>query len=254
MALAASIQITDQDVRTTSTVLGGEYMGQLAMTADGRMWAYGMNGSTSLALAPGKLTQGAVSVANHTNRTGVTAVAGQLSVTYAMGATAVTADQYRGGYLNVNAGTGVGQNLLVRGNTKANSNGSPIIYLKDAIITATLASDSKFSLYPHPYSAALISDHNNATTVIPVGVPTVSIAASAAAFPGGTAGWFQTGGPASVLANGTPGLGVNVIPGATTDGSVDVATGAITQNPVGYMLIAAASTEYRQCFLTINQA
>jgi hypothetical protein len=252
--MLAGIQIiTDQDTRSTSTVLGGEYMGQIAQTNDGRTFRYGQNGSTSTALSPGKLAQGATAVAGHLNKTGATYAAGTSVVTLTVSSTAVTADEYRGGYFNVNAGTGAGQQLLIRGNTKATSTGSPTVYLKDAIITATLASDSKFSLYPHPYSAAIISDHTAPTTVIPLGVPVVSIAASAAAFPGGNSGWFQTAGPAAVLANGTIALGVSVIPGATTDGSVDTATGAITQSFVGYTLVASVSTEYRPVFLTINQ-
>lgn len=254
--LAGILQISDQDTRTTSTSLGGEYIGQTARTADGRTFMYGQNGSTSTALSPGKLAQfdSTAIKSNHVNRTGVTATAGQLSVTFAVGATAVTADQYRGGYLNVNAGTGAGQQLLIRGNTKAASSGSPTIYLKDAVITATSVSDSKFSLVPHQYSAALIADHTAPTAVVPLGVPVVSIAASAAAFPGGTNGWFQVGGPAAVLANGTPAAGGAVIPSATTDGAVDVDGASSVQPKVGYMVQTAVSTEYRTVYLTVNPA
>jgi hypothetical protein len=253
--IAGALVISDQDTRSTSTSLGGEYIGQIAKTADGRTWRYGQNGSTSTALSPGKLAQfdfsGAVK-ANHLNRTGTTQVAGDLSVTFAVGATAVAADQYRGGYLVVNAGTGAGQNLLIRGNTKAGSSGSPVVYLKDAIITATSVTDSKFSLVPNIYSAALIAASGSPTAVVPLGVPTVSIAASAAAFPGGTNGWFQVGGPAAVLANGTPASGGSVIPSATTDGAVDVDGASSVQPKVGYMINTGVSGEYRQVFLTVN--
>lgn len=245
MALSAQIQITDQDINSVSSTQGGEYLGQIARTVDGRTWVYALNGSASVALSPGKLTQGAVSTANHVNRSFTTYTAGTTQVSVTVGATAVTANQYAGGYLVVNAGTGAGQALLIDGNTACNSSGTTTVNLADGILVATATSDSKVSLMPNPYSALLISDHTAATSVIPTGVPTVSVAAS-------SYGWFQTGGPAAVLANGTPGAGVAVIPGATTDGSVDIATGAITQPFVGYMLIAAVSTEYRECFLTIN--
>lgn len=252
MALAGRQQISDQDVRTTATSLGGEYLGQYAQTADGRTFQYGANTSTSLALSPGKLAQGAISTANHVNRTGTTQAAGDSSVTFAVGATLVSADQYRGGYLVVNAGTGAGQALLIRGNTKAASSGSPTIYLKDFIITATSVTDSKFSLHPHPYSACLIYDHTQTATP-PVGVPNISIPAATTALPN-SCGWLQVGGACSVLANGTPAAVSGIIASATTDGAFDV-EGTSTVTPrLGYMLITAVSTEYRPAWLTINPA
>jgi len=242
MSLAANMQLTDQDVRSTSSVKGAAAFGQVASTSDGRKFAYGKAGASNL--AAGKLHQGAVSTANHVNRTGTTQAAGDQSATFAVGATAVTADQYAGGYLVVNAGTGAGQSLLIRGNTAASSSGSPTVYLSDTFMSATSSSDSKFSLMPHAYSACIISDHTAATSVIPVGVPSVAVTAAYFA-------WFQVAGPASVLANGTPGVGVGVIPGATTDGSVDVEATTSVQPRVGYGLITAVSTEYRSVFLTV---
>lgn len=244
MALAANMQITDQDTRTISSTQGGAQLGQHMTTPDGRTFRYGLAGAVNL--AAGKLMQGALSVANHQNRTGVTTVAGQGTVTFAVGATAVTANQYAQGYLVVNAGTGAGQALLISGNTSAASSGSPSVNLADEIITATLASDSKFSLMPHPYSAILISSQASATAIYAVGVPQIAVTAANYA-------WFQTGGPASVLANGTIAVAAGLIPGATTDGSVDAEGTSSVQPRVGYMLIASVSTEYREVYLTINQ-
>lgn len=245
MPLQSAIQVTDQDIRSVSATVGGETLGQRAVTGDGRAYRYGLNGNASTALAPGKLMQGAVSVANHTNRTGVTTVAGQAQVTFAVGNTSVTADQYADGYLVVNAGTGAGQALLISGNTAVSGNGSPTVSLADAIITATAVSDSKFSLVPHPYSAAIIASQAASTSVLPVGVPQISV-------PGANYAWFQTEGPASVLANGTPALASGVIASATTDGAVDVEAAATVTPRVGYMMITAVTTEYKQVWLTIN--
>lgn len=246
MPLANQIQLTDQDIRSTSTVRGGEIFGQSATTPDGRTYAYGFNNTgSSTALAPGKLCSGAVVVTNHINQTGVTTVAGQQSLTYAVGATLVTQNQYAGGYLVVNAGTGAGQALLIAGNNAAASSGSPTISLADAIITATLVSDSKFSLIPHLYSACLLFASGSSTVLVTTGVPNISI-------PDQSYGWLQVGGTCSVLANGTPGIGVNVVPSATTSGAVDVNTGALFQQTVGVMQQTAVSTEYRPCNLTIS--
>lgn len=253
MALAGRIQITDQDVRSTSANKGAEKFGQIAATADGRTWAYGANQSTSLTLAPGKLMSGALSVSNHTNRTGTTQKVGDNVVTYTIGNTAITSRQYEDGYLVVNAGTGAGQALLIYGHNTPAGNGSVTVNLKDSIITATSVTDSKYSLVPHPYSAIVISPSASATAIFPVGVPTISIPAATSTQPF-SCGWFQVGGPASVLANGTPAVGGAVIPSATTDGAVDVDGASSVQPKVGYMLITAVSTEYRQVWLTINPA
>lgn len=244
MSLAAQAYISDQDVRTVSSKKGGELFGQTASTSDGRVYAYGLNGTGSgTALAPGKLCQGAVSVSNHVNQTGTVNAVGVRTLSYTIGATAITANQYQDGYFYVNSGTTT-QTLLVDNTNAASSGGTVTVNLKDNLAVATTAS-SKFSLQPNPWSAAIIAAHGSATSVIPTGVPNVSI-------PDTDFGWFQVGGPCAVLANGTPAVGVAVIPGATTDGSVDVATGAITQGFVGYCLITAVSTEYRMINLTIN--
>lgn len=249
MALSARIQITDQDVRTVATVKGAERFGQIASTPDGRTFAYGLNGTGSgTALAPGKLNQGALSVPNHVNRTGVTYAAGVQQFVFSVGATVLNANQYLDGYFYVNAGTGAGQALLINNHTTATSGGGSItVNTKDQLYTATAVSDSKFSLQPNPFSAAVIMAHGSSTAIFPVGVNLISI-------PDANYGWFQVGGPCSVLANGTPAVGGSVIPSASTDGAVDVDLAASVQPKVGYTLITAVSTEYRLVYLTINPA
>jgi hypothetical protein len=242
----ANYNLTDQDVRTVSGVKGGEKLGQVASTADGRTFAYGLNGSGSgTALSPGKLAQGALSAANHVNRTGVTYSAGATQMVFAVGATAVTANQYEDGYFYVNAGTGLGQSLLIANHSTAASSGTVTVNLKDALIAATSSTDSKFSLQPNAYSACIISAHASATAIFATGVPNVSI-------PDTDYGWFQVGGPCAVLANGTPAVGGALIPSATTDGAVDVDGTSSVQPKVGYCMITAVSTEYRMVNLTIN--
>lgn len=244
MGLAANMQITDQDTRTTSSVQGAEQLGQLASTPDGRLFRYGTNGTGSgTALAAGKLAQVATAIGNHTNRTGVTTVAGQASVTYAVGGTAVTSNQYAQGYLVVNAGTGAGQTLLISGNTAAVSSGSPVINLADEIITATLASDSKFSLLPHPYSACIIQASTLGAGS--AGVPLLSVADTYSA-------WFQVGGVASVLSDaGAAAIGAPITYSDDTAGAVGPYETDAVGGVIGYALILGVSAEYRQVYLTI---
>lgn len=245
MSLAAQVQITDQDIRSTASVQGAEQLGQMAGTSDGRRYRYGKNGTGSgTALVAGQLQQGATAVSNHTNNTGVTTTVGQQQVTYAVGATAVTSNEYYQGYLLVNAGTGAGQCLEIAGNTKAGSSGSPTINLKDAIITATSVSDSKFSLVPNLYSACII---NNATLGAGVaGVPNVNIADT-------YYGWFQVGGTCSVLSDaGAAAIGAPITYSDDTNGAVGPYETDAVGPVLGYALILGVSAEYRQVFLTIN--
>ncbi len=244
MALAARMQISDQDVRTTATSQGGEFLGQVAGTADGRTFMYGKNGTGGgTALIPGNLQQVATAVAGHVNRSGATYAAGTSVVTLTVTSTAVTADQYRGGYFVVNAGTGDGQALLIRGNTKATSSGAPLVYLKDSLIAATLVSDSKFSLHPHPMSACIIQAATLGAGS--AGVPAVSI-------PDASYGWFQTGGVCSVLSDAaTVAVGAPITYSDETAGAVGPYETDAVGNVLGYAMIALVSAEFRPVFLTM---
>lgn len=251
MSIAAALHITDQDVRTTSITQGGATLGQQAMTSDGKTYCYAANTSTSLALSAGKLTQGALETANHINRTGVTTVAGQSQVTFAVGATPVSSNQYAQGYLVVNKGTGAGQALLISGNTSAVSSGSPTINLSDAVITATAVADSKFSLYPNPFSACLIYAHASPNAQVPTGVAPISVAAASTANPSNYY-WSQVGGECSVLADAATWVAAfdGVIASTLTDGAVGIQASATIQPTLGYALDLLVSTEYRPVMLT----
>lgn len=253
MGLSTSVQISDQDVRTTQTSLIGLRLGQLGTSTDGKQYVLSANTSTSLTLIAGKMTQGAAPVANHINRTGVTYTAGTSVVSFAVGATLVSVDQYKQGYLVVNKGTGAGQHLLINGNTAAASSGSPTVSLKDPIITATLASDSKFSLYPNIYSACLIYAHASPNVTIPTGVPVITVPAATTALPN-TYFWNQVGGQAAVLADAATWIGSfdGVIPSTLTDGAIGIQATATVQPSIGYTLDLAVSTEYHPTFLTIG--
>src|ERR1039458_6864284 len=131
--LTGQQMVTDQDIRTTSTSRGSALLGQKVITSDGRQFTYNANTSTSVALSPGKLTQGAIGTANHLNQTGVVLAAGtQQNITYTIGATAITADQYTQGYFVVIDGTGPGQALQIASHNTPGSAGKVTLTLYDA--------------------------------------------------------------------------------------------------------------------------
>lgn len=249
MALSAAMQISDQDIRQTMTVRPSELFGQLAQTSDGRMFALGLNGTGSgTAIAPGKITQGAFAIPNHVNNTGVTLAANSQQVTYTIGATALTANQYTGGYLQVNAGTGVGQNLQIASHGTSTAGSTAVTFnLKDATYAATSVTDSKFSLQPNPYSKVILENNAASTAILNTGVAAISVPDAAYA-------WFQVGGAASVLIDGTPAVGLPVVASSAVAGAVAANTAALFQPTLGYMMVVGVDTTYKPVFLQINNA
>ena len=185
--LSGPIQIQSNDWGVISSAQN-QPLGAKAETADGREFKYGLAGASNLAI--GKLSQQAAVVANHQNiAVAGAAAAGATQVTVTLGATAATANQYAGGYLNVIDSAGAGATYLISGHPSASSSGSLVVNLVEPITTA-LTTSSKVNLTTNPYSGLVIS----ATTTISyiTGVP--GIAVTAAYY-----GWFQTRGVASVF-------------------------------------------------------
>jgi hypothetical protein len=252
MSIAARIQVTDQDIRTTSTSSLGEAFGQTVETNDGRTFVLAANTSTSTTLLPGQLVSGAVGVANHINQTGVALSIGAQTATWTIGATAVSVGQYTNGYLFTNTGgTGYGQTYNILSHTAPGSAGSITVNLADQIYVATTTS-TKFSLLPNLYSNTVIFASGSSTALVAAGVPQVTVPVAPATTPSYTYYWSQIGGPSAVLANGTPGIGSSVIPSATTNGAVDVDGASSVQPKVGVVLYTAVSTQYYPVNLMIN--
>ena len=243
MALAAAIQIADQDVNTISASQGGEVLGQIATTSDGRTFVYSRAGAADL--ANGKLTNSPAVVANDINRVlGSALPAGSNKVTITLGGTA-TSDQYKGGYFVVNDSVGEGQSVYsVQGNTAATSgsSNSTIVSLFGATTTA-LTSVSDVSLYPNLNSATVLAA---ADAAIPVtGVPTVAVTA-------GYYYWSQVGGYASVLSAGAITKNANAIVSASVQGAATIQLAASVTQVVGFAPELTVDTEFRPLFLTIN--
>lgn len=239
--LASTIQITDQDARSLSSTQGGEKLGQLAITPGGRVYAYSRNGAVDL--AAGKVTATPAVVANHINRTGVVYSIGTQQVVFAVGATAVTADQYRDGLFVVNVGPG--QNAYsVSGNTAANSSGSPTVTLSDPLTIATTTS-SKFSLYKSWQADVVVAPSGTGVSQQVAGVPNVLVTA-------GYYFWNQVGGYCAVLSDGVIAKNAGAIASDAVDGALETeAAGTVTQR-VGYAPEATVDTEYRPVCLTLR--
>lgn len=220
--LAARMQIYDQDARTVQSTQGAAALGQDASTNDGRTFRYGQAGA--VALAPGKMNDGALVVANHVNLvTAAAAAVGDFQVTVTLGGTAATLNQYAGGFLWCNVtSTGLGIGYLIASNpAQATTTGNLVVTLAEPIQTA-ITTTTKTSLFPALYSAGTLTPSASTAGGPPIGVFTGS------SLPIANYGWFQTKGPAPLLSDATVyTLGEEVsqpASGVAGSGSLKVAT------------------------------
>lgn len=215
-------------------------IGELAVLPDGRKYRFALNGA--VALAPGKMTQGPVLIADHTNKAvSAAATIGSLTVSLTLGGTLVTANQYAEGYLNVNDATGEGYYYKIKSHPAADASAVLTVTLYEPIKVALVASTSEVSLVSSNFSGSLVA----ATTLTntPSGVPNVTVAAS-------TYYWAQTGGACACLIDGTPAAGAAVSCSNATAGALEA--GDLTLSSVGNMIETGVSTEYKMVNLTLD--
>lgn len=153
-------------------------------------------------------------------------------VTATLGATAVTANQYQGGLMMVNSGTGLGQTLKIASHPAASLSTSCVFTLEDGPVTA-LSTDSTVSIYKNPCNGVILSDHTALQQ--PVGVSLYPITAA-------YYGFVVSKGLTVCLNDGGWTAGSALSTSNATDGAVE--NGVIAQGFVGYALEAGTSTHY----------
>jgi len=242
MSLAASIQITDQDVYQISSKQGGEKLGQLASTPSGKVFAYSKNGAADL--VAGKITEPAAVTANYVTRTLSTSfAAGVTQVTVTLGTTA-TQDSFRGFWFVVTDGTGKGQGAYqILGNTAATAGTSNATTVElSGALNVALDNTSVVGIYPNQESAVVV--HSAAVAVPVAGAPVVPVTA-AYYF------WNQVQGMASILSDGAITKNAGAIASDAVAGTVEIeVAGTVTQR-VGYAPELTVDTKYSPLVLTL---
>ncbi len=211
--LRAPVDSIGQDDFTSSTTQIHD-LGTRVETDDGRVFRYALAGAADL--VAGNVLQGPAVTPNHLANTPPTTAIGALSFTYTPGSTLGTANQYAGGWLQVDTAVGNGYTYEVSGHAAFNSGTAFTLYLKDPIQIALAAGSSKVGLMANPYRGVIQFPVTTATGVV-AGVATYIITAT-------QWGWIQTWGICSVLIAGTPALGAGVMTPSTVAGSAVVVT------------------------------
>ena len=242
MALAASIQITDQDIYQQSDTKQAEFIGQLASTPDGRGFAYSYSGGT---LTAGQITEPLTITANYATRTlGVAAAALANQVQVTLGTTA-SADAFLGHYLVVTDGTGKGQGAYyITGNTASTAANSDVTILNiRGALRKALDTTSVVSIIPSQESAVV--QHTAVLAIPTAGAPVMDVTS-------GYYFWNQVSGMASILSDGGITKNAEGIPSDATAGSVEIRVDATISKAVGYAPELTVTTKYSPFVLTIK--
>jgi hypothetical protein len=219
-------------------------------------------------LAAGKLVQSVPNTANHIGLTTVSFTAYSnngdqpAQVTVTLGGTAVTANEYAGGYAIVSTGTGLGQTLKIASHpAQATTTGNVTISFEnpDGQNMTALDATSTVSLFRNPYGAkngaAITTD---GVIICPTTLTGTIVGASVYVIPASTStyasyGLIQTKGLAAMLNHSGTTIGLNV--GNSTQstpvaGAVETYAAASNQL-VGRAVQAGTDTDYNLVFLTI---
>ena len=212
-------------------------LGEKLELIDGRVFRYGQfNAAVGAGLV----------VSQDVSATSVVEIDGKATAA-AIGATEViltdsgtlgsaTADQYAGGYLHITDDAGEGHQYRIKSNTAASSDAVTFTLYDGLVVAVTTATDVAITggLYCKLVSAT------GATDYIASGVTPI-------AFTSGYYGWVQTGGIATVLADGTITVGQTLMLSDNVAGSVEAldATAVANSHPiVGYATFAPDDAGY----------
>ena len=225
---------------------GGLYpVGTRAALEDGRVFYYARNRST--ALVAGVLLTAELQTAEFVDlATADGVVAGDTTITPTTGATAITVNEYAGGYVIVQDATGEGKTYTIKSHPLIAGTSAVVLTLDDPV-NVDFHNDVTITMIKNLWADVIIAPA--AAAHIPVGVSNVAV-------PAGTTNpqwfWCQTWGMCSVWQDETPTIGQLVGSGPDTAGQVGVWNGPATPEPiVGVSTWTAVAAEYNATVLMI---
>lgn len=242
MSELAAISPAQQGQSTKQVSLGHRYE-----DAFGRVFFYGY---AAAAIGRGYMGLQALSVANNENLSFQTAPAvGDKSVKLTLGGSAVTADQYKDGWLVVQDGTGEGRAYRIEGNdAQTSTTGTAVFYLQEAIDTAGALSEANVDLVYNRYDQLRV-DSDQGQTDTPAGVPICVGGLGADEY-----GYIQTWGPCAVWRDAAETLGNQITLGATTGTGQVEARDAIGEPMIGQGgPVEGVATEEQLMYLQLDR-
>ena len=227
--------------------------------SDGREVILVSSGAVAVG-SPGVLCQDAALTSNHQGLA-VTAFTAYSStnqtpaqVVATLGATAMVANQYQGGYMLVDSGPGIGQTLRIASHIAYVASTSATFILEDSPNTA-LTTSSTVCLIP-PHGANVIISPASAVTGALVGVTLYPLGAGLSAGSVATAtvpanyAFLLSKGVTACLSDATaPTTGQAIIPSTSVAGAIGSASGSI--GTIGYANQAATSAKTRSVFVNL---
>lgn len=215
-------------------------LGTIAYDEYGNKYRYAKAGAVDL--VADNLQQSPAIVANHQNMAlAANAAVGDYSISVTVGATAVTADQYKDGYVVINAGSGIGQRFDIASHLANAGSATLVLNLKEPVRVALTTASSKASLCS-PYGGTIVNPTTATST--PAGVCTYAVTATYYY-------WLLVDGFCSVLSDvSIAAVGLGIIPSTTTAGCITVATA--TGANIGYAVQASVSAEARVARIAIS--
>ena len=215
-------------------------IGAKAFGSDGSTYRYVQAGGTSLLI--GKVIDAPASIANHTNLACAVAAIGASTITVTLGATAVTANQYAGGYIGINDATGQGYTYSIEKHPAAEASADVVITLVDAeTVQIALDATSQASLVHNQYNGAVI--HASTEVAVPIGVSIYPITAN-------YYGWIKSRGVIAALCGATTGIGLGIAASDTRDGAYEVGDGILA--PIGTAITAGVDNEFNMIMLQLD--
>lgn len=234
------IKVTFSQALFEQSSVQKEILGCLRIMSDGRKFRYARAGG--VALVAGQAGIGPAAVANNIDCDVPADVAvGARSVPITLGATAVTLNQYKDGYLQINSGAGEGMQYPIDGHPVIALSTTGFIQLKDSVrVALTTVGVSQASLIANLWSATVQS---TGEPVDITGIATIAVTASYYY-------WSQTGGIACALSTNTCALGQKLTAAA---GGLVAAAAAHDDPIMGYSIATAGVTaEFKPIMLTID--
>lgn len=207
-------------------------LGERMVAPDGRVFRYAKMGA--VAGVAGNLYQAPVEITNHQNLAPTANVAiGDTSFTVTLGATAVTANQYAGGWVIITTSTGLGHQYKIKSHPAAALSATVLLTLEDPVRVAFVSATSKVDMVLNPYNGVLV----NPTTATSAVVGAVTFVVTA-----GYYFWLQVRGVAALLADGALAVGTAVSASNAVAGAVEALAGI--QQPVGLAVTGVADTQF----------